>query len=293
MVRSISINVQFDLWSAIDHKLSRPLSGEPNLEQQENDLNKAIQNALPELQVHYNWLYNLTTEEYQNYVVSGQESPIVTQFEQLNSQLGELRTQTAQVISQVYQEVEDLNKSEPTDNQYVSLEKEMNAYVLKSLKYERDSFTEKDWNFIHEVSKRCPQDWGDGVLKARGLWLKYGGAFELAWQECFPTHENKLNSEGRNALGDTEFKLNKLNTPEGMTVYPVPVTDELKLYVPTEYINSKYDIITLNGVVLLSGKIETETQNFNVANLGNGIYFIQISAFNKLPITLKFVVQKL
>jgi hypothetical protein len=278
--------------STIDNKLARPLAGEPNLEQQEIDLNKAIQDVLPELQLHYDWLYSLSTEDYQTYVASGQESYIVTQLEQLNAQLGELRTQIEQVIEQVYDEVKDLNKPDYADNKYVALEKEMNAYVITSLKFDRDSFTESDWKFIHEVANRCPQDWGDGVLKARGLWLKYGGAFELKWQECFPVHDNKKVSEGRNLIKDTQGKWTNNLSIEGVVVYPVPVTDELNLKLPDEYIGCKFEIVNITGVICRKGIIKASNEQFDATNLNDGMYFIQIRADNMHPIVVKFLVQK-
>jgi hypothetical protein len=60
-----------------------------------------------------------------------------------------------------------------------------------------------------------------------------------------------------------------------------------------EFIGSSYEIINITGVIIQTGSIATEIQSFNAEKLSNGIHFIQIRAFNKRPITLKFVVQKL
>jgi hypothetical protein len=185
----------------------------------------------------------------------------------------------------------DLNKPVPEDNQYTLLEKEMNAYVLTSLKYERDSFTESDWRMIHEVANRCPQDWGDGVLKARGLWLKYGGSFELNWQDCFQIAEEGENASNRQMQSSREV-LKVTQVPVGIVIYPVPATDAFNLHIPTEYVGGKYEITNLTGVVLESGMLDAEIKHFNTANLNNGLHFIQVRVPNKQPVVIKFVVQK-
>jgi hypothetical protein len=87
------------------------------------------------------------------------------------------------------------------ENQYVELEKEINTYLLKSMEGGYDAFTEADWIFVHEIAARCPQEYGEGVLKARALWLGYGGGFERAWQDCFPIDETSQ-TEGRNQSED-------------------------------------------------------------------------------------------
>jgi Secretion system C-terminal sorting domain len=280
--------------SAVDHLLARPLVNNLDLENSQNQLSQTLQTALPEVQQYYNWLYNLNAEAYKQYVALGQVAPMVQQFEQLNDELGKVRIDIALITEQAYATASAINQSIPEEDQYVALEKQMNALIITSLKEtpEHEVFTATEWESIHEIAGRCPQDWGDGVLKARGLWLKYGGAYELKWQECFPTHEKSNGSEDRSILQDAHHTLLN-NAKSGIVLYPIPVTDDFKLQTSEEYMGSQYEIVNLTGVIVQTGSIATEIQSFNVENLSNGIHFIQIRAFNKRPVTLKFVVQKL
>jgi hypothetical protein len=177
------------------------------------------------------------------------------------------------------------------ENQYVELEKEINTYLLKSMEGGYDAFSEADWIFVHEIAARCPQEYGEGVLKARALWLGYGGGFERAWQDCFPIDETSQ-SEGRDeSIKNEEQKSN--STLEQLLVYPVPVSDVLSLSVPIDYLMGTYQICNVAGMQVDRGIINSENEQIAVQQLSNGLHFLQVSAPNKRPITLKFVVQKL
>jgi hypothetical protein len=175
------------------------------------------------------------------------------------------------------------------ENQYAELEKEINTYLLKSMEGGYDAFTEADWIFVHEVAARCPQEYGEGVLKARALWLGYGGGFERAWQDCFPIDETSQ-TEGRNQPEDSQKS--KVDLSQFKT-YPVPVSDVLNLQIPQEYLQGTYQISNVAGIQVGYGVIHSELEQISVINLGNGLHFLRVSMPNKQPITLKFVVQKL
>jgi hypothetical protein len=175
------------------------------------------------------------------------------------------------------------------EDQYVELEKEINTYLLKSMEGGYDAFTEEDWIFVHEVAARCPQEYGEGVLKARALWLGYGGGFERAWQDCFPIDETSQ-TEGRNQPEDSQKS--KVDLSQFKT-YPVPVSDVLNLQIPQEYLQGTYQINNVAGIQVGRGEIHSELEQISVINLGNGLHFLRVSMPNKQPITLKFVVQKL
>jgi hypothetical protein len=170
----------------------------------------------------------------------------------------------------------------------------MNTLLIKSFDEGYDAITASDWQFIRTTAARCPQEFGEGVLKARSLWLKYGGGFERSWQDCFPIDETSEGGNmGKMVLESSEDK--PFTKPEltELTVYPVPVSELLNLYVPEEYLSGTYQISNIAGVQVAQGQLVSTVQAIPVQDLSNGMHLIQIRVPGKRLVTLKFVVQKL
>ena len=74
-------------------------------------------------------------------------------------------------------------------------------------------------------------------------------------------------------------------TASDIIIYPNPVSD--KLFLSNELLNKDYDIISLTGIIVKSGKIDKN--EIDLTELKSGIYFIQIkenTAFNTRIIKL-------
>ncbi len=62
----------------------------------------------------------------------------------------------------------------------------------------------------------------------------------------------------------------------GYDVYPVPFSNELTIYSPNTGDGITYQIVDVMGKVVKSGKITSNVEHINTANLSNGVYVIRI-----------------
>ena len=72
----------------------------------------------------------------------------------------------------------------------------------------------------------------------------------------------------------------KLN--DQIKIYPNPVKDLLKIDFTQKYFHSTYDVMDLNGKLLIHGMLTQLTNSIDMSELKSGIYFINITADGKL-----------
>jgi hypothetical protein len=278
----------------VDALMANPLADMPDLIQTQSALQQEMQNALPAVYQHYDWLYELTTSEMQQYIASGQTDPILTNFEQINLNLATVNEQVRDITAQKIAVAHGLNASISEVNQYIALEKAVNVLLFKSVEANTPQpFTAQEWDFIGEIARLCPQDFGDGVIKARSLWLKHGGGFETAWQDCFPEYESTTPpSMGKQILPAQETGGAKLLVEVPM-VYPVPASESCTILTPDTYLGSRYQVISGAGVLVQEGMIIDKQTQLSTSSWSHGIYIVKIQHQAYRPVTLKLIVQKI
>jgi hypothetical protein len=77
---------------------------------------------------------------------------------------------------------------------------------------------------------------------------------------------------GTAALGISQFNNNEFQ------IYPNPVSTKLNLLVSSFSLdNSNYEILDINGRIMIKGAIEQDNTVINLDNLSKGIYIIKTS----------------
>lgn len=59
-------------------------------------------------------------------------------------------------------------------------------------------------------------------------------------------------------------------------IYPSPATDAVTINVDARLLYKSYSFSDMTGRIILSGKIEKETSQFDISNIASGIYLLQI-----------------
>jgi hypothetical protein len=134
----------------------------------------------------------------------------------------------------------------------------------------------------------CPEDKGDAVFKARGLYIQLGGAIDKAWDDCSQT-ANSNSIENRNSISAKPISTSITDLPK---VYPVPTSDLLNVYVPDKFSGAKYRVMNHLGMVVSIGSLSRQLSSINLDGFENGLYFLQIEGKESIRTTLKFIVQK-
>ena len=106
-----------------------------------------------------------------------------------------------------------------------------------------------------------------------------GGANGLI---CYSTAGEQISFVANNLCEPTST--NDLQTLSNLTLYPNPVLD--KLYLETSEQNWNYQILNLQGQLILKGNYE---DNIEVSQLPSGIYFLQLSREDEMYRAVKFV----
>src|SRR5690606_21025830 len=87
----------------------------------------------------------------------------------------------------------------------------------------------------------------------------------------------------------TGINVNNLKL-SAIQVFPNPAHDNITVSGLTQLMNSEILISDLTGRIILSEKISSNEQEFNVSGLANGVYLISVSgASQELNKTIKFV----
>ncbi|MBU8892720.1 MAG: PCMD domain-containing protein [Bacteroidales bacterium] len=81
----------------------------------------------------------------------------------------------------------------------------------------------------------------------------------------------------------------KLLIPE-IYVFPNPATDYFKINCPNISF-CKYSIIDVTGKILISSKYHATEELINISNLNPGLYFIQVTIQNNIPVTKSIIIK--
>jgi hypothetical protein len=201
--------------------------------------------------------------------------------------------QTVDLIEQTrnlyFQDLAASNQTFVTDNQYAELERKVNE-ILFQLPVTGNSIIEDNLDFIQSIAFKCPQEYGNAVLKARMLYTLHAGYLHREWEECFPNNEGEV-IQGRAVLQSVDSAT--ATSLEGITLYPVPTSGHLYVHTPHDAIGAQYQISNSVGIVIAEGVLDTKIKEILTTTMNNGFHFMQIRMPEKRPITLKFVIQKL
>ena len=67
-----------------------------------------------------------------------------------------------------------------------------------------------------------------------------------------------------------------------MNIYPNPAKNNLQInLIDKSLTNNKYQILDLNGRVILEGNFDTEINQINIENLSKGLYIFKIKNLYK------------
>ena len=88
-----------------------------------------------------------------------------------------------------------------------------------------------------------------------------------------------------NVVCTTSF--DQITTEKGISIYPNPAIDVIKIIGTPGLSGSSYTIIDSYGRIVVSGLIQSDNEVVNIENLSKGIYFVSVrGVFNT---TKKFV----
>jgi Secretion system C-terminal sorting domain len=275
----------------IDYIVSHPLADFPELEQSILALSDSIQKIVPEFLVYQKTLDDLTFEGHIN-LGQTQTNATVNKLILLSVQLESKKHLADSIQNMRWTFASQLNNSLLIDNDYTNLERQINSIYLSLLIENQSSINSSDSMFIKTVAYYCPQDYGDAVFKARSIWAQIGNPYDKTWDNCFPeTHIDA--SQNRSTYQEGKISKQPIVDLDKPTAYPVPSSDNLMVYLPESYVGSHYNVISSLGVAIEHGLFKESNNSLNATNWSNGIYFINLKAKDKRPITLKVVVQKL
>lgn len=110
-------------------------------------------------------------------------------------------------------------------------------------------------------------------------WYAQGNFNGLAVNE----NEIYIQMYGNHILSVDEFQTSE---PK-IGVYPNPMMDTLNFISNTD--TFKYQLLNISGQVLLSGRIENDTNTLDVSHLSTGVYFINLQYDTKASQTIKLI----
>jgi hypothetical protein len=271
----------------IDFMLEHPLVEEPELANQIHELQDSLITMMPAYNAYQMSLGNLS---YQDLMTALSQTPpsIKTQFTNVTVTLTTLHQQANSIIAQKLALANYLNQNLQPDNDYTALEKQLNAVYISHQMADTLEYSASDIAAIKEIAFYCPQDKGDVVYKARGLYIQLGGAIDKNWDDCTP-NMNSNSAENRNQ----QFENPKVGTAtEQPKIFPVPTSDWVNLFVPDAYIGAKYRLMNQLGIVVSTGFLQSQLQNLDFTEFKNGFYFLDIRGNNSNQVTLKVIIQK-
>ncbi len=84
---------------------------------------------------------------------------------------------------------------------------------------------------------------------------------------------------GDNNLPSSKFEESELITSnQNFTVYPNPASDKIQIILPNNLESANYQLLDINGRVLLSGLIHQQSTEINTSSISNGLYFLQVKS---------------
>jgi hypothetical protein len=274
----------------IDYLISHPLADFPVLEESISLLSDSIQKLVPEYLTYQKTLDDLSFATHVN-LGQTQTNATVNALTSLTSQLESKKHLSDSIQLEHWELAATLNNSLAIDNDYTNLEHQVNSIYLNLLIENQSLLNSSDSLFVRTVAYYCPQDWGDAVFKARSLWVQLGNPYDKLWDECFPTEV--ITTQNRNGIDGESAKNKPISSSDMPFAYPVPLSDELNIFLPEGYVGSQYVVFNSLGVSVEQGMFNETNNSLDALNWSNGIYFINLKAKDKCPITLKVIVQKL
>jgi len=83
-------------------------------------------------------------------------------------------------------------------------------------------------------------------------------------------------------LGIENLSVNEFENKNIITVYPNPVKDVLQIeFINDNVVNASFQIIDLNGRVLVEGNLTSQTTKIDITNLSKGVYVVKTNKFTR------------
>ena len=145
--------------------------------------------------------------------------------------------------------------------------------------------------------------WGNGLHNIRavsgtesfdsGFFSGPGHTFSYTFNQVGETNY-VCNPHAANMYGTVTVVDSSLSIDENQTlkfnIYPNPSADRLEIQLPTGSENATATIFDVSGRMVISKKIESNTQNIDLKVLSTGVYTVKVSSSNKVG-TKKFLKQ--
>jgi Secretion system C-terminal sorting domain len=155
------------------------------------------------------------------------------------------------------------------------LEKEVNTIWLEDFVGLDEPNTER-FDRIEEISDLCPEEFGLGVFKARGVYLAVIGQPRYYWELC--------GLENKTELREEKQKITKAISPE-ILVYPNPSNQFLNIL--STLPDAKYVIVNSLGKQVAFGILKQSIATVQTSKFPEGMYILLVEG-SKSPV--KFVV---
>jgi hypothetical protein len=156
-----------------------------------------------------------------------------------------------------------LNNSYPAYTDYERLEKEVNTIWLEDIIGKETPILNR-MSRIEQISDYCPEEYGIGVYKARGVYLSINGQHRRVWDNC--------DVQDKTQPRESELITN-LNAENAIKLFPNPANTTVSISGVQE--GQSFKLFNSLGSIVYAGKI-TSTKEFSIENLPEGIYFFKI-----------------
>jgi Secretion system C-terminal sorting domain len=157
-----------------------------------------------------------------------------------------------------------LNNAYPAYTDYEKLEKEVNAIWLEDMIGKETPNTAR-MGRIEQISDLCPEEYGIGVYKARGVYLAINGQHRRVWDNCDVQEE----SHQRESEILTEDKVENM-----IKLYPNPANTTVTISGGQD--DQSFRLYNSVGSLVFAGKIDS-TKVFSIEKLPEGIYFFKLN----------------
>ena len=145
--------------------------------------------------------------------------------------------------------------------------------------------------------------WGSGFHNLRavsgtesfdsGFFSTPGHTFSYTFTQVGETNyvcdPHATNMYGTVTVVDSSLSIDENQTLK-FNIYPNPSADRLEIQLPTGSENATATIFDVSGSLVISRKIDSNTQNIGLEVLSKGVYILQVSSRNKVG-TKKFLKQ--
>jgi Secretion system C-terminal sorting domain len=168
-----------------------------------------------------------------------------------------------------------LNNAYPAYTDYEKLEKEVNAIWLEDMIGKETPNTAR-MDRIEQISDLCPEEYGIGVYKARGVYLAIKGEHRRVWDNCDVQEESQQRDEKH---------VQSTNSDPKVKLYPNPTNTEFSVLGGVE--GQPYLLFNALGKQVANGKLSSKP--ITISDLQSGIYFFKLEGVNEL---IKLVISR-